>query len=367
MRMKNITCIIIVFLTLGLFAQKSTSIRDFLPSLFYTKQSLIDRYQYNDLNYKTMLVDLERKSNENIAIIFKDSGRIIYTYSYRDNLVTDTISLRFNSDKKLIEWTSNNSECNDISSSDIPQPIITSSYLTYDQSGHIKNIVGFCADTSYTIRTDFYYNGANELDSIIHSRGYLELYTYQKIIFINSDNWSGQDKGSIVLILNTPFEYVKWLKDNFIDSTYFNSINSPLQNSYHQFSKNIYDDNNYIYEFDSIGKVTSYVALNESAEYGSISCLVRCDLCEDNCDYISKLDFYYDDNKISCVEFNSFGDPESHINCRCVCLMRIKYKKEKIKAITFLARLNENEFVLEKIWTPKEGFQNINKTADNSK
>jgi hypothetical protein len=47
--------------------------------------------------------------------------------------------------------------------------------------------------------------------------------------------------------------------------------------------------------------------------------------------------------------------------------MRIYYKKEKIKAITFHARLNENEFVLEKIWTPKEGFQNINKTADNSK
>lgn len=367
MQMKIITCIIIVFLTLGLFAQKSTSVRDFLPSLFYTKQSLIDSYQYNDLNYKTMLLDLESKSNENITIIFKDSGRIIYTYSYRDNLVTDTISLRFNSDRKLIEWTSNNNECNDISSSDIPQPIISSSYLTYDQSGHIKNIVGFCADTSYSIRTDFYYNGANELDSIIHSRGYLELYTYQKVIFINSDNWSGQDKSSIALILNTPFEYVKWLKDNFNDSTYFNSINSPLQNSYHQFSKNMYDDNNYIYEFDSIGRVTSYAAFNERAENGSITCTVGCDLFDNNCAYISKLDFYYIDNNISSVEFNSFGAPDFQTNCRCVCLMCIYYKKEKIKAITFHTRLNENEFVFEKVWTPKEGFQNINKTADNSK
>jgi hypothetical protein len=314
-----------------------------------------------------MLIDLESKSNQNVKILLKDSSRIIYTYSYRDNLAKDTISLIFNTDKKLIEWASNNNECNDISSSDIPQPIISNSYLTYDQSGQIKHIIGHCSDTSYSIRTDFYYNVVNELDSIIHLRGYSELYAYRKVIFINSTVWSGEDRGSMALILNTPFDYVKWLRYNLYDTAYFNTIITPLLESYIPFTKNKYDDNNYIYEFDSIGRVKSYVALNEQAEYGSISCPVGCNLCEDNCDYISKLDFYYVDDKLSGVEFNSFGDPDFHINCRCVCLMRINYKKEKIKEITFHARLNENEFVLEKTWTPQKGFQNVNKTADNSK
>ncbi len=365
--MKNITCIIIVFLSLGLSAQKSISVKDFLPGLFYIKQSLIDHYQYNDLNYNNMLLNLESKSNENIMIIFRDSSRIIYTYSFRNNLAKDTISLRFNSDMKLIEWTSDNNECNDISSSDIPQPIISNSYITHDQSGQIKHIVGYCSDSSFSIRTDFYYNGVNELDSIVHSRGYSELYAYQKVIFINSTIWSGEDKGSIALILNTQFDYVKWLKDNLYDTTYFHSIKNPLQNSYYHFTKNIYDDNNYIYEFDSIGRITSYVALNELAEYGSILFPVGCDLCDNNCDYTARLDFYYLENNISGVEFNSFGSLNSENKCRCYCLMRINYKKEKIKEITFHARLNENEFVFEKTWTQRKGFQYTNETPDNSK
>ena len=365
--MKNITFIVIFFFTIALYGQETITAGDFLPEIFYTKQSLIEHYQYNELNYESILFDLENKSNQNVKIIFRDSSRIIYTYSYRDNLAMDTYTLTFNSNKKLIELDCDNKECNDICTYDVPKPELSDVYFTYNRIGQLKQILGYCGDKSYSIRTNYHYNDNNELDSLIYSSGYLDLYTYRKVIFISSTIWSGEDKGSIALILNTQFDYVKWLKYDLYDTAYFNTINNPLLDSYSPFTKNIYDDNNYIYEFDSIGRVTSYVALNKNADYGSISRPVGCDLSADNCGYTSKLDFYYVDNKISGVEFNSFGDPDFDNNCRCVCLMRINYKKEKIKEITFHARLNENEFVFEKKWTRRKGLQYINELGYQAK
>ena len=92
MPIKNVYCITIVFLSLNLCAQKSASVRDFLPDLFYTKQSLMDHYQYSDLNYKAMLANLESKPGEAVQIIYRDTSQIIYTDIYSDQLKPDTTS-----------------------------------------------------------------------------------------------------------------------------------------------------------------------------------------------------------------------------------------------------------------------------------
>ena len=173
-------------------------------------------YQYNQLNFESMLFDLENNSTQNIEIVSSDSNQIIYTHTYLDNLITDTHTLTFNSDKKLIESNGGSDECNDAGSTDFYAPQMYYSYFTYNQSGRLVQIRSYCQDKSYSVQANYYYTDGIELDSIIYSSGDLELYPFLKVIFINSTIKKGGHKGSMVLILNSQLDYVDWLKHNLL-------------------------------------------------------------------------------------------------------------------------------------------------------
>lgn len=364
--MKSISFIIVIVMSFALYAQEPVTVRDFLPELFYTKKNLIDHYQYNQLNYDSMLFNLENNSTQNIEIVSRDSNQIIYTHTYLNNKITDTLTLTFNSDKKLIESNGAPDDCNDAGSTDFYAPLMYDTYFTYNQSGRLVQIRSYCQDKSYSIQTDYYYTDGIELDSIIYSSGDLELYPFLKVILINSTFKKGDHKGSMALILNSQLDYVDWIKHNLRDTTYFNVFSNPQPSYYKRGNQS--NEGNYVYEFDSLGRVTSYFLLIDRAEYRTIRLPYDCDLCKKNCEFTEKLKFYYVDNKISEVKINSFGESYDFVrNCSCVCLMRFNYNRKKIKEVTFYTRLDEDKFVFEKKWTPRKGFQSINENVDKNK
>lgn len=368
--MKSFSFIIVLTMSFALYAQEPVTVRNFLPEMFYTKQDLIDHYQYNQLNYKSMLLYLENQARHNIEIVSRDSNQIIYTWTSGWGSV-NIYTLTFNSDEKLIESNGGSGECNDAGSTDFDAPLMYNAYFTYNQSGRLVQIRSSCGENSYTVQTDYYYTDGIELDSIIYTSGNLELYPFLKEILINSTIGKGEHKGSMVLILNSQLEldYVEWLKHYLRDTTNFDVFSPPPPNTYLRLNDYQVDDGrNFVYEFDSLGRTTSYFQLINRADYLTIRCPYECDLCRNNCEITDKLKFYYVDNKISEVEISSFGESVDYIrDCSCVCLMRFNYKRKKIKEVTFHTRLDEDEIVFEKKWTRRKGLQNINENADNSK
>ena len=360
--MKHIILILFFILSNLVQGQEKTTIFDFIPEAVFTKQRLLEDGQFTQLNYESMLLDLEKKPKQDLEFIVKDSTQIIYTQALPYRSKKQTFTLTFNANKQLIECYSDNQECYENSSDDMPQPVISNLKLTYNQFGKPVQINGFCGDKSYSIQTNYHYNTQNELDSIIFTKGISEkhFFTYRKMIFVNSAIWSTDAQSSMVLNLNTNLDYVRWLKYQLSDTNYFTSSKSDLPTTAFPFTADIKDQNNYIHEFDSLGRITSYAILNEQGSYRDIIPNVGCDLCEDSCGYPTRIDFYYAKNQISGAEFTYYGNSNAANKSNCRCQMYFVYKKEKLKEVKFYTIVDFGNFNLEKIWTPKKGFSYLN-------
>jgi hypothetical protein len=369
--MKNVAVIIMVFLSLTLHSQENMAVSDFIPNIFYTKQSLIDHYD-EMLNYLTFIQDLERKSDKNLKIVSRDSNQIVYQEI--DSRFSDTITniLTFNPKKKLLKWSCDYKDCYNRLGSDVPEPYISNVDYKYTQTGQLEQISGHCASKNYSMQNNYFYNKENRLDSIIFQEGYSNLLAYRKIIFIDTSIISGEPKSSMALILNTKFDYTKWLKLELNDTTYLNQIQSDevvpsrvSRNRKIEFGSG--SGINYVYEFDSLGNITSLRVLDANAAYSSLMPSNVLDICEENCAWPSLFEFYYKEHKMNGIDMTSFNIPSEEGKSMCRCLMKISYRKEKIKEIKFYSFSENYGWNLVKKWTKRKGFHNPPENEVNSK
>ena len=354
--MRNVFVVAFVFMSGALNGQGNISIHDFLPQIFYTRQSLIDHYQDQKLSYEAVMHDLEQKSDDGVKIIFRDTSQITYTQTY-GNFDTITCHLTFNKSKQLVKGKVDYKDCyNRTSGSDVPEPFISDIEITYNHAGQIDRESGHCATNEFSTLTNYYYNRENELDSITFREGYVKTDPYRKIIFMDTAVRSGELKSTMALILNTRFDYTDWLKNELggIRSIKKDSLSSSTIRSRYG------ENSNYVYEFDSLGRITSLSVLDQNAALtNSLLTVHGCDFCEENCESPSVFEFYYEKDKIARVECTSFSGAHADNTCRCRCLIQMKYRKEKIKEINFYAALNDNYPVLVNKWTKQKGFQAI--------
>jgi hypothetical protein len=354
--MKKIAVIIFVFILQAAHAQEEIAISDFVPQVFLFKNDIFEKYQYKSFNYESTLLDLEKKSKDEFKIISKNEKQIIY--SQIDRVFSDTIThvLDFNELKQLKKWEIDVKDCYDRKSSDMPQPLISKVDVTYNPNGQISGISGHCKSNEYATKTIYHYNESNHLDSIIFSEGYSYQRIFQKVIFVDTTIFSGETRSSMVLILNTNFDYNRWLQVELNETT----INSEIQTG-EIFSRNRvpkmqeFGDGagtNYVYEFDSLGRITSLRTMNANAEYIADLATYGCDFC----DGPSVIEFYYQNDKISGIELASYSAPNEAGKLSCRCLMKITHRKDKIKEIIFYNGLDYFNWILVKKWNKRKGF-----------
>lgn len=355
--MKNILFIILVFISAALYGQANITVHDFLPQIFYTRQSLIDHYQDQKLNYDAFIKDLENRSGDGMTIISSDSSQITYIQIHRGSPDTITYILTFNTDRQLIKWETDYKDCYDrYSGSDVPEPFISNMDISYNRFGQIVQKSGYCATSEFSIRTNYYYNQKNELDSITFREGYMNPDPYQKIIFVDTSIRSGESNSTMAFILNTRFDYIEWLKNELTGIQ--SEQRSPLNSSIINRSRNE-EKINYVYEFDSLGRITSLLTLDVYAELSPSLFAHGCDNCEEKCELPSVLEFYYEKDKIIGVDCISFSKTGADHSCICWCLIRPTYRKEKIKEINFYTS-EDYSWRFVKKWTKRKGFQDVN-------
>lgn len=371
--MQHFAFIFLFLMAEVLHGQEKMSVSDIVPDIFFAKQDLIEHYQVQKLSYDDLVADLEKKANEHLKIIAKNGDQIICQEINRGPLDTITYVLTFNSNKQIVKWECDFKDCyNRYGGSDVPEPFISTLNYNYHKNGQIEQISGHCTSKEFSTLQTFYYNKENKLDSIISQEGSMGLIPYRKIIFIDTTLISGALKSSMALVINTQFDYTKWLKVELNDTSYFKKVGNEeigVRRSL-PIKYNLYDGrsgNNYVYEFDSLGKITSLRVLDADAAYTPIVPCFGCEICDETCESPSMLEFHYENNKISGIELTSVNRPNAENKCRCSCLIYITYRKEKIKEIHYYAGLNDERPKMHKKWTERKGFQKINETADKSK
>ena len=358
--MNKIAVIIFVFSLQAAHAQEEIAISDFVPQVFLFKNDIFEKYQYKSFNYESTLLDWEKKSKEEFKIFSKNEKQIIYNQI--DRAFSDTLThvLDFNEHKQLKKWEIDVKDCYDRKSSDMPEPLISTIDITYNANGQIAGISGHCKSNEYATKTSYHYNESKHLDSIIFSEGYSNQRIFRKVIFVDTTIFSGEPKSSMVLILNTNFNYNKWLKFELNDGTYLDENQTGEIFSRNRVPKmQEFGDGagtNFVYEFDSLGRITSLRTMNANAEYIADLATYGCDFCDANCDGPSVIEFYYQNEKISGIEIDSYSAPNEAGKLSCRCLMKITYRKDKIKEIIFYNGLDYFNWILVKKWNKRKGF-----------
>jgi hypothetical protein len=358
--MKKIAVIILIFILQAVHAQEEIAISDFVPQVFLFKNDIFEKYQFKSFNYESTLLDWEKKSKEEFKIFSKNEKQIIYNQI--DRAFSDTIThvLDFNEHKQLKKWEIDVKDCYDRKSSDVPEPLISKVDITYNANGLISGISGHCKSNEYATNTIYHYNESNHLDSIIFSEGYSNQRIFQKVIFVDTTIFSGETKSSMVLILNTTFDYKRWLQVE-LNETIINSETQTgeISSLYRAPKMQEFGDGagtNFVYEFDSLCRITSLRTMNSNAEYIADLPTFGCDFCDANCDGPSVVEFYYQKDKISGIEMASFSAPNEAGKLICRCFMKFSYRKDKIKEILFYNGLDYFSWILVKKWNKRKGF-----------
>jgi len=364
--MKHLIAMCIVLISTIGYGQEIDDAFDFLPAMHPTKQNLLNAYlEQNYLDYSKVVQTLEERAIDDDMLLSKQVylDSIVYTELLTGN---DTIThrLTFNEHKQLTTWVQNATSCYNRYSQDVPSPTLTHVAVTYNRFNKVEQISGHCATKEFRWRKNFHYNATRALDSIIAWRGFPELYTYQKIICVDTNVWLPTTQGTTVLILNTPFHYKDWIDwkrgARAQPPGYDTASHKAIENIQMRNASASHVDNNYVYAFDSLDRTVHCSALNASYHLVPI---------EDNYPKMASFEEnpspahieiqYENDKMVSVKNFahnGQLGESMFSIGGR----MRMLYRRNRLTDVEFYDAKDQLVY----LWNVKKGFIEMEKWSD---
>lgn len=360
--------LLILFLLISSFlqSQENTSVADFLPPIYLTKQRLLDKFAFQkELNYSFYLDALTNRTDRNPPLIWKEIYRdsIIYAEIWNNMLDTIINQLNFNSKKQLISWDINLSDCYNRYDSDVPSPMLSNYIFKYNNSDNIEHIEGYCATKAYSTKRNFYYNTNRDLDSIVYKAGYSDLKVQERIIFIDSALFSSETNGSTVLILNTTLDYSDWIRREFGEDIPIDVVNSIDPFYTRNISRNTHTVKresgvNYMYEFDSLGRTIHLRSTDVNGNLcpmESMGSTINYCAKEDNSPAL--IEIYYEKDKISFIDHYTCNYNFSESKFSSGGRMKILWRKDNLREIQFYKcyRMVDS-------WSPRHGLAKVHLT-----
>ena len=351
--MKNkLLIIFFLFIPVISFSQDNSKIAEFLPSMFLQKENLIAHYTNEEiLRYDSFLKKLSSRTENNPEILTKKVYSDSIIYSEAVNFRPDSVvyHLYFNNEGQLTKWERNLTDCYDRYNSDMPSPMISNAVIQYNSSDKVDQISGSCASGEYAFQTNYFYSSGANLDSIIYRSGYSDLRIDWKVIFIDSALFSSESNGSAVLILNTPFDYKKWIKGELEEMSRNNKLyrelsRDSLDTVLIRPSISTYNHNHY-YEFDSLGRTIRRMVLDENGytpnDFDGLSPTII-ELCYNEKGQLVGVDHIRSDMALGQSKHSDGGR------------MQILWKGESLREIKFYNSVRQVDS-----WSQQKGFESI--------